>query len=726
MLLFLISPILGQSELTPMDRTFRAYDCSIPARMQAVLDPSQGFRQRPTALPRTSTFMLLQAAEAIPIRVRSCRMWLSQLPSVCSADETQSMPLLEEQFIHFSAKVRISKCQAWWEKRYVSTIVPPGQARPRWALQVNRTSRVLWRRNNGDVRYPSNSTGSLRAWCHGSLYKPRSPVATPRDDVILRQWAEIQLQEEEGMLQLDGPLTPRSQGVPLPCPAGNGHCITPDQVTYFWDLPPEAAGGCSLYQRRMVSGRVLPQGYGPPKFLSTDGSTLLLEVRPSLTRCQMPVHPTNEAGLFLSPDVFFAPFQRPFPYPVGKTPVPLIENHTWHLPVLTAWQHSQEGRQAQANQDYQSDLDLQRIRGLMEGVPGTDGETTSLGRGWFATRSGETAYQYRCRPLLVLGLAPGPCYEALPVRLPQRDLLRRAHLYQTPVEQMLRIPYFLEPRSHRLLTRAGPRPCSPVLPPLYQNQDGRWVAYLGSSLVLVPDPVPWDWYQHSKPSLPPAETALLGRSQQALLEAQSLEELTQVPRRAQQLAHILANQRTSFSLDGGPLAASDLFHELPSAKDLDRLHRARPIAEWMCWAGPYLYPVVFLFYLLTFILWIIRVINRYGARPANENRARRLLFAVVHIPNRRPTQPAASGSTPVEDCSRCRCSPGPRPASPTHPHPRTTLLPSSQEMAEGPPYVIRPFYTFPNSSDTAPAIPAAGPQRCSTILEEDVAQEGEM
>ncbi len=114
------------------------------------------------------------------------------------------------------------------------------------------------------------------------------------------------------------------------------------------------------------------------------------------------------------------------------------------------------------------------------------------------------------------GVKPqGRCFNALEVKLPNREeqLYRQYHNLNTEDARGNRpeLPrFFLEPKTHRLLTTAKEEKCLDALAPLYKNNQGKWVAVKSSGLDLAVPPVRLedgfsDGFQYAKSHIDAAE-----------------------------------------------------------------------------------------------------------------------------------------------------------------------------------------------------------------------------
>ncbi len=290
---------------------------------------------------------------------------------------------------------------------------------------------------------------------------------------------------------------------------------------------PESADRCPLYLARgPLSGVEVTDSTGTVTFITSDGSNLRLVRGPASSRCGALVHPTDFSDLFLTKELHHEPFNRPLhesevsiaTYSNVKDSFLYDTVHKDRIKALTAL------REQQCRADRNEKASRYALQAAEQGAV-IDGETAGLGKGQFITAAGEAWYQYRCRPITDTARLPqGKCYSALPVTMREEDYLHyvRARVEggqsrypaseppkdcagagedspegadggEIPGNHNRHLPardaFFLEPRTHRLLTTGLEEPCAPPLLPLYKNLHGRWVSYSSDALRIAADPL---------------------------------------------------------------------------------------------------------------------------------------------------------------------------------------------------------------------------------------------
>ena len=124
-----------------------------------------------------------------------------------------------------------------------------------------------------------------------------------------------------------------------------------------------------------------------------------------------------------------------------------------------------------------------------------EGGTAHLNGGIFFTARGDGGFVYQCRRVEVAGVRPeGRCFNALEVKLTNKEeqLYRQYHGLQEKDKngQLPKLPrFFLEPKTHRLLTTAKEEKCLDALAPLYKNSQGKWIAVRSNGLDLSMPPI---------------------------------------------------------------------------------------------------------------------------------------------------------------------------------------------------------------------------------------------
>lgn len=258
---------------------------------------------------------------------------------------------------------------------------------------------------------------------------------------------------------------------------------------------------------------------GDNVFVSSDGSMIRLKKGRPRSRCGGVLYETEFPNLFLADhdlSLGVPEFQRP------------LHESEMSLATYTNQQNSFlyhelveqiQKRMRSAHQE-RCRLDESRRRAhyahrAAEQHAISDGETVHLGNGQFVTAAGAVWYHYRCRAMVVKARSTSGCFAALPVQLSEEDFdnyLRRRHLeppsQSAPANDNELPPeadqphlqgsdhlyvvnqnrFYLEPRTHRLLTVATPSVCASPFLPLYMNRRGQWMAYNGPDFHLAPTP----------------------------------------------------------------------------------------------------------------------------------------------------------------------------------------------------------------------------------------------
>lgn len=123
-----------------------------------------------------------------------------------------------------------------------------------------------------------------------------------------------------------------------------------------------------------------------------------------------------------------------------------------------------------------------------------DGDTAYLGKGWFFTARGDSGYLYSCRPTVVTAVVePRACYNTVEVKLTNREeQLYSQYNGPNKKEAEGKRPelhmFFLEPKTHLLVTTATEEQCLDALLALYENLHGKWISVKQGGIGLALSP----------------------------------------------------------------------------------------------------------------------------------------------------------------------------------------------------------------------------------------------
>ena len=505
--------------------TFTAYDCTVPQNVttisfflnkheQACKDEELSIKQE------QKPYLLLQKARRIEIKVRECVMHTSRLAYTCSSGTNNHISLMaRECYFNQPYFLNVTECRKLWKTQQfirapIETKLNKEHGFPEHEPTVNLTL-------NGTTQFPWTRIGLTRnanddVWCYGGFFwhesmrsmrhdwelpdftYPKDKRQTSMlnsivvDDVILSLYerkAYVDVDEDGYMSSV---LVDYNQ-LRLPGKLNDLGCNT-TQGTYFWEVP-SLEEQCTFFKVRETTGIHVTQPSDAQEmtFIAGDGALIRLQKRGSPeVACNGLVEPTEFERLYLTEDTDNPLFQRPLP-PVEHSQFLFSE-----VADLYVYEKVQDDL-ARAVDEVQKQRCKETVgrdvvayaRKLAETKAVADGDTAHLGQGLYVTAAGDGGYLYYCRPITVQARPiENKCYNALPVRLLESDL--EEYMYaQSGGESSLRPPipsFYLEPKSHRLITTAAENPCLKSLPSIYRNVFGKWMAYTADGMTSIPDP----------------------------------------------------------------------------------------------------------------------------------------------------------------------------------------------------------------------------------------------
>ncbi len=516
--------IVGRHPRSPMtlDATmFRAYDCTVPDNVTStsfyLRDSQQACEGDVQAVEETPTeYLLLQKSRRLEIEVKECRMVTSRLAFSCArspADWMYNHFAPRECYFNLPTEVTSDECREYWKTKTFP--------RPSWDAQqikdkklknapavnltMERTNYFTWARTGATWNnyYMVHCVGGYFDYnkmrdmhLDDQLQKkkfskvkshPDMGRMVVSDDVQLSMFtrkAYITL-EEDGSL---GPIMVDHNQLILPCDVNSLNCST-TTGTYFWDLPayPER---CPYFQVRQTTGVHVtdPEDHTETTFLADEDALVRLRKKgvPQIA-CGGMIEATEFNRLFLTKDIDNKYFKRPLPAVEASQ---FLYSEVADLYVYEKVQddlaRAVKEVQRQRCKEAQGKDVVAYAQKLAETKAVADGDTAHLGKGIFVTAAGDGGYIYRCRPITVkANPEKGKCFNALPVELATPDLETYRRAMQKPEDQY---QFYLEPKTHRLITTAAPNLCLESLPAIYQNLYGTWMAQSSTGLRPVSTP----------------------------------------------------------------------------------------------------------------------------------------------------------------------------------------------------------------------------------------------
>ena len=506
---------------------FEAYDCSVPYNLTSVTvdrkvkcDTQNLKREQ----GREKTYLLLQKARRVPLEVTECVATYSRIAYVCSSAGHSTM-IDKEMFINKPYVVSEEQCRKARDQGIFDT--PHNEpsfykGQHGWDPQFRKiskegTSYIQWPRAGA-----TSVDGHNDIDCEGSRFTFETGLATSEakegdwpynDYAVVVDYLTFTIRKRSAYLYVDGHKKERliidhnQLELPLNCHVQRRSCVMNNAPTYLWTVPSEDER-CPLFKLRTTKGvDVISEDYRvPTTYISEDNTMVRLEKRtPAKSMCGAVVTPTEYDQLYLTEDLEHHLFQRPLP-PSEGSPF-LYANQKLHYSyekladgiedaVLMLRTDACKRDQLKQVQEYANRAAEQRSV--------VDGDTVQIEGSTFATAKGEIWWVYKCRPLFVTARpTPDVCFDALPVTLSDDDLVRvlknkkRGNAAENPEVTVTELEfaknltlsglgYFLEPRTHRLLTAAVPDTCIPHLPAKYKNSLKTWIAYQGEFFSTIP------------------------------------------------------------------------------------------------------------------------------------------------------------------------------------------------------------------------------------------------
>ena len=517
------------------ERELNAYDCSEPQNITAVslMDYTEIRSCQEEQLKQQQQqveYLLVQKAEQIPMNVLQCKVTASRLVFACGAASHSAISSRESyfnkpMFINKEDCAKIWKkkeyCVKSWDSRYGT-----------WqcgALQEN-TANFLSLPRTG---YSYN--GMTDILCKGGTF-PKEELISLRDDQKSKYWHEdltsmivhdyitVELfRQEAAILHNDQngheTILVRRPQVELHCSpsAHKDGCETHNFGTFVWPHYQETEK-CPYFKIRKVTGinldhvRSLDGGEEAGEtFLSNNETMIRLKKKGrTISGCSAVLQPTEFDQLFLTEDLDHPLLNRQLdPREVSAflhatvSDVYIYEKSQDQLAEAVLGLQRHQCRQERTRNIKAWATRLARQKAV------ADGDTAHLGEGVFLTASGDLAYMYRCRPIVVSAIPhPDQCYNALPIQLSTPDAQHLKKIIGGPQQDLQELPpFFLEPRSHRIVPVAAPMACVPHLAPTYRTRKGKWLKLTDVGILPAEGPkredeLPPELFEIERSSLP--------------------------------------------------------------------------------------------------------------------------------------------------------------------------------------------------------------------------------
>ena len=452
------------------------YDCSNPREMSTVQMSDHTNPCGPPPEPvsqKNTSYVLLQKVNKVPITVTSCKITRTVIPYYCGV---WSHSVLSPDFFRFQESVTLTpdKCQELWDNPTFTD--RQGRRHP---LHLNSTTKIYYN-EVGDTKHTTAGPTCVGEDYHfnGKTYL-HMVVSITQTFEMFQHSATL---DDDQMIQIP------QLGITLPCKFHNLGCKTSQHGTFFWAYrnPDET---CSYYATRKTKGITVQDSQGRNLYISTDNTMIRLLIREPISRCGAIIYRTNYKKLFVTAihDAQAFPDNLP-PHELSVWTYSDMQDNFMMGKLTKFIQREFATIQQHACQTsvLQDRFDYDKI--LAEQHGSTDGDTASLGGGYFLTVAGEAYYRYRCRRLLVTARNTSSCYSSIPVTLQPNDLQAYLRARQLNASSTY-LEFFLEPHSRHLTTRGIRIPCSSTFAPLYAAAKDTWLR-IGPAIERTKTPEP--------------------------------------------------------------------------------------------------------------------------------------------------------------------------------------------------------------------------------------------
>ena len=567
----------------------------------------------------TKTYRIVQEAANIRFKLKRCRAKLSRTAFTCHTNyegitaewHYLQSPIDQEWLFAQDYKLTESVCTRLWEQ---GEYQDPFHADRIYKVNRPGFTNVITH-SGGGSREKAKYTECTR----GHIWPSRGPeywgqdfwsTADPRTEYYhghVTDYTDITLDEVEAVQGVDGSVTLLHERVVLPCDVKEEKCATDADGTFLWRAP-SADESCRYFSSlpEAITGLELIDAHGRTKFYNEE-NILRLEKRNSFSRCGSVLFRTDFDNLFLTEDLENEKFQRDIPTEEISTVTYANQQDSFlYQEVVDYVRRELAQLKEQQCKSVRNNKKGEYARQAAEQQAILEGETTMVAPNQFVTAAGEVWYTYHCRPLTVMAKTDGQCYSGLPVELSSHDLQRYHENMEekeeekeeqlqnaprterkegvdadtdsmTPDPLLSDLDFFIEPKTHRLVTVAAEIECAPPIVPIYKNIHGDWIAWDGVSLYKAPPPLPLErinWVFPEEEEL--AKNFNWGQAGIYTPKAvKKMEKFRQTPRAAQALGVTLARQ-SRHRYRRRPITAHDLFSDVPTSSFLQRIS----ITEW--------------------------------------------------------------------------------------------------------------------------------------------------
>ena len=395
----------GENRASEPQRIFRAYDCSEPKNKEPLRLPNRYECNEQAPVPDKQTnvhYAVLHRLEHLRVNYFACEVHISTFVEYCGAYDHQTA-VFPFWRLHQPIEISEEECRRMWQSRnYLRSGRPVGQSPIQEGLTHFRVQLV------GSTGIDSN-----HMTCEGGIYRING-----RDYHNLVVWEQHEVKLTTGELMIRGTtgeaIVYTSQQI-LDCPGKAEACVNKG-FTAYWKYP-VGQDACMWAIARRTRG--LEVSVGKQRvYMSNDGSMIRLVKKESLSVCGTVVHATNYDKLLLVTIERSADFKKTL-HPHEMSIITYSNMKDAFLYGVLTQQITKEFQRIL----HEDCLQRKAVRSTAlaqlaaETRAATEGETTALGDGWFATSAGEVWYRYACQTIMVVALESDYCYNALPVKL---------------------------------------------------------------------------------------------------------------------------------------------------------------------------------------------------------------------------------------------------------------------------------------------------------------------
>ena len=600
---------------------FLAYDCSNPVKMSSVAPPEQqDCETQPEGKEEVEkTYTLLQKAEYSRIKGYSCEVKMTRVAFYCGVYGHQTFVPQAARFWE-TVPVSRSDCEMMHKLGDRGLFGIPGKD---FEIRTGHTNYLNYERVGRTYFTNTDVT------CEGEMWRDQQGHA--RNGINMYEAYQVTVLETDFMVDDFGNVIVEKPQISLTnCPFSNGYCENQGGLTYTWKVNGPYGAQCRYFKIRQVTGKEVMGTDGNTVFMSTDGSMTRLIKKSPKTACDQAVFATNYQRLFLTEEHGNHLFNRDLPF--AEMSVTMYSNNKDDFLYGTLTNYVQEEYLAVLQEDCRRQKESRQtdFSGIAaEQAAVGDGETASLGHGWFVTAAGEGWYRYQCLHVLVTAREDTECWAGLPVTLDDKDRFRylaQHHEAGYPQTAENQTAFFIEPHTRRLTTIGVPMPCVDILAPIYEDSKGRWIKVTPRiELANPPERLEPGEFRPAGS----AEITELDFEGGGIYEAEAIramDKFNQAPRLHKAVNHELATFR---SKDGQSYRYTphDLFPQIPEV-DFDFFGRFwRFVDRWGRWLSLFLL-IVTVFKLLTAIIGFF-----FRCNTARRHRGGLLAFLLALFPS---------------------------------------------------------------------------------------------